>query len=437
MKRLIYLSLLIVSGAWAAVTPVLVPDTLGTQVTLNAACATGLSCAAGSTALVVMAGQQSAIINFTSSTSAVMTIVADCSNDGGTIYLLTGTPATTGLSYLESGSSSLTSIANPSNGALTIRLAQGCYGATHVRVRVAAFTSGSVAAQLRGTANPAGNIASINGQVISLGQKTAALSIPIIRASDDVPADTVAGPTSITAICSDANINACGAGSFVSVALAGQSAVSASWVNATFTSTLVGDCEVGNGIWQLAKMSDNTCLLSTSLAYAADTTTGKQTIMCPQGSQAARIRANAAVTNSTSVFLRATTGVGVCSRYGDGRGRLFVAPQVDRLLVSQATVTLTASVVETTLLAAIASTFLDLTYIKCSNTVATANTISIRDATAGTVRSTIVCPASIGPCEGEVFSVPFKQTAVNSNWTIQAGTSSSSVICEAQAVQLQ
>lgn len=103
---------------------------------------------------------------------------------------------------------------------------------------------------------------------------------------------------------------------------------------------------------------------------------------------------------------------------------------------TQATVTLTASTAETTLLASGGTgIFLDLTYLKCSNTSSTASAISIRDATAGTVRDTLVCPAQIGPCEGQVYRVPFAQTTAANNWTIQAGTSASSIICTAQAVQ--
>lgn len=103
---------------------------------------------------------------------------------------------------------------------------------------------------------------------------------------------------------------------------------------------------------------------------------------------------------------------------------------------TQATVTLTASTSETTLMAAGGSgVFLDLTYLKCSNTSTTASVISIRDATAGTVRDTLVCPAAIGPCEGNIYRTPFAQTTSNANWTIQAGTSASSIICTAQAVQ--
>ncbi len=138
---------------------------------------------------------------------------------------------------------------------------------------------------------------------------------------------------------------------------------------------------------------------------------------------------------------RATTAVPTAGSDGqsvtgmfDKFGRLITAPQGDRALVSQNTVTVSTTT-ETTLLAAVAATFLDLTYIKCSNTSTTATRVDIRDATAGTVRMTIACPAAVGPCEGEVFQVPWKQTTVNNNWTIQLGTAVTDVRCEAQAIQ--
>lgn len=99
------------------------------------------------------------------------------------------------------------------------------------------------------------------------------------------------------------------------------------------------------------------------------------------------------------------------------------------------TVTLTASTAETTLLAGAAGTFNDLTDLACHTTVATANTITVRDSTGGTTRKTIICPAAIGPCEGWAFTAPLQQATVNTNWTVQAGTSASSVICDTAAVQ--
>lgn len=120
----------------------------------------------------------------------------------------------------------------------------------------------------------------------------------------------------------------------------------------------------------------------------------------------------------------------------DKFGRIVTAANGDRNLITQNEVTLTASTSETTILTAGGSgVFLDVTFAKCSNSSSTASVISFRDATAGTVRFTIICPAQIGPCEGQGYNTPWKQTTANNNWTIQAGASGSSYICDLQAVQ--
>lgn len=120
----------------------------------------------------------------------------------------------------------------------------------------------------------------------------------------------------------------------------------------------------------------------------------------------------------------------------DLHGRVVTTPGGDRALITQNTVTLTASTSETTLLSAGGSgVFLDLMMLSCTNTASSSNVITVRDATAGTMRLTISCPAQVGPCEGWVWQAPFKQTTANNNWTIQAGTSATSVICSAQSVQ--
>lgn len=98
-------------------------------------------------------------------------------------------------------------------------------------------------------------------------------------------------------------------------------------------------------------------------------------------------------------------------------------------------ITLTASTAETTLIAAVAGTFLDLSDIACSTSAAAAHTITVRDTTGGATRKIIACPAVAGPCEGWVFSAPLQQTALNTNWTIQDSASVTSDFCSATAVQ--
>lgn len=99
-------------------------------------------------------------------------------------------------------------------------------------------------------------------------------------------------------------------------------------------------------------------------------------------------------------------------------------------------VTLTASTAETTLVAAGGSgVFLDLLDLSCTNSSASSNVITVRDTTGGTARKPIICPAAIGPCEGWAFPNGLQQTSSNANWTVQAASSTSSVLCTATAVQ--
>jgi hypothetical protein len=139
--------------------------------------------------------------------------------------------------------------------------------------------------------------------------------------------DSTAGATTLSSACSDANINACGANSTVSLALNGQSGVSVSFVNSTLAnSTLRPDCQLGNGLWVIAPAwVDSTCVPTTSQAYVgADSTTNVRAILCPFGAQAARIRLSVLGSGNSSAFLRATTNAGSCSVYDDGAGNLKV-----------------------------------------------------------------------------------------------------------------
>jgi hypothetical protein len=136
----------------------------------------------------------------------------------------------------------------------------------------------------------------------------------------------------------------------------------------------------------------------------------------------ARTTMPTAVTDGQAVRLQA-----------DKAGRLVVEPHSVRDLVDQGRITLTDTT-ETTLLAQVASTFLDLTLLVMSNTSATGVRVDIRDTTGGTVRHSQYLAANGG---GAViaFTVPFKQTTVNLNWTAQLSGSVTDVRITAQAVR--
>lgn len=116
----------------------------------------------------------------------------------------------------------------------------------------------------------------------------------------------------------------------------------------------------------------------------------------------------------------------------DDLGKQVVRPYVPRDLITQNTITLT-STTETTLLAQVASTFLDLIQIVAINTSATAVRVDIRDSTTGTIRFALYLPA--GDTRGVVFQIPIPQATVNTNWTAQLSAAVTDVRIFALAVR--
>lgn len=118
----------------------------------------------------------------------------------------------------------------------------------------------------------------------------------------------------------------------------------------------------------------------------------------------------------------------------DKLGKQIVAGSI-RDLKADAALTLTSSTTETTLIAAIASTFNDLYGLIVVNTSATGTLVSFRDVAAGTVRFTIYVPA--GETRGFMLpeSAAWKQATVNTAWTAQCTTSVASVILSALYVK--
>lgn len=108
-------------------------------------------------------------------------------------------------------------------------------------------------------------------------------------------------------------------------------------------------------------------------------------------------------------------------------GRQVVVSQAPRDLVLPITrLTLTSTTTETSLIAAVASTFNDLVSLMVINTSATATQVDFRDSTGGTIRYSLYVPA--GDTRGITLPVPMTQAAVNTAWTAQCGTSVASVV---------
>jgi len=133
-----------------------------------------------------------------------------------------------------------------------------------------------------------------------------------------------------------------------------------------------------------------------------------------------------AVRNDTLADVSGATGDYI-QISNDLKGRLMVGSAPRTLKLNQVT-TITASAAETTIVTAVASTFLDLYGLIVTNTSATAVTVAIKDATAGTTRLNIAVPA--GDTRGFMLPIDaaIKQSGSNANWTATTQSVTSVII---------
>lgn len=117
----------------------------------------------------------------------------------------------------------------------------------------------------------------------------------------------------------------------------------------------------------------------------------------------------------------------------DKLGKQVVVGSIRDLKANQVT-TITSSTSETTIVTAVASTFLDLYGLIITNTSASAVNVAIKDSTGGTTRLNIAVPA--GDTRG--FMLPesgaIKQATVNNNWTATSSASVASLVITALTV---
>ena len=110
----------------------------------------------------------------------------------------------------------------------------------------------------------------------------------------------------------------------------------------------------------------------------------------------------------------------------DPNGRIVSGGSSRASKVAQAT-TITSSLTETTVLTAVASTYLDVYGVIVANTSSTACEVIFKDSTSGTTRFSIEVPGT----ETRGFMLPesgaHTQAAVNTNWTATCGTSVASI----------
>jgi len=118
----------------------------------------------------------------------------------------------------------------------------------------------------------------------------------------------------------------------------------------------------------------------------------------------------------------------------DVEGRLVTVPVVPRTLVGIQTTTIAASAAETTFVTAgAAGVFNDLIGFIISTTIVVAQTITIRDATAGTIRMVFNYPSvavtAVGAAAAPLvvnFGIPVPQAVAANNWTVQLSSNTGS-----------
>jgi hypothetical protein len=117
----------------------------------------------------------------------------------------------------------------------------------------------------------------------------------------------------------------------------------------------------------------------------------------------------------------------------DKSGRAVVTNSPREFRAAGTRVSLTATTTETTVVAGAANTFHDLVAATCTNESSTEVRIDWRDTTAGTVRFSMDLAPDGGGSNLYWGPDGYPQGAVNTNWTIQASASVSSVYCTALA----
>lgn len=116
----------------------------------------------------------------------------------------------------------------------------------------------------------------------------------------------------------------------------------------------------------------------------------------------------------------------------DKLGRSVVSLISPRELLASQTTTITSSAVETTIITAAAAVFNDLTILLVTNTSAVATQIDFRSTTGGAIVFSLYLPAN----SSQLLDLTpyFKQAVVNTNWTAQCSSATSTVVIYATYV---
>lgn len=209
------------------------------------------------------------------------------------------------------------------------------------------------------------------------------------------------------------------------VALAANQSVNVAQMNGT--TVTMGNGVAGTGVQRVTLASDSTANIAT-IGTSITPGTGATNL--------GKAEDVAAVSGDTGVGVLGVRNDTLASQtsasgdYGfhalDTAGILMTAG-APRLLKGRQVTTITSSTAETTIVTAIASTFLDIYGLILTNTSATATKVSIRDATAGGTISVFEVP----PTDTRGLMLPLDsaipQATVNNNWTATCGTSVASL----------
>lgn len=338
----------------------------------------------------------------------------------------TGTPALpTGAatSALQTtGNTSLATIATnlPAQGqALAAASTPVVLTAAQITTLTPPTNTGYATSSLQTTGNT--SLSSIDGKTPALGQALAAASVPVVLTAAQIT--TLTPPTTVTVT---GTVTANAGTNLNTSLLALESGGNLATIAGTVTSSvlqanvkqingvtpLMGNGTTGTGSQRVTIASDNTVLPAVGA-----------------GATGSAVPANAVyngVIATTSNPSAATAGntVGIM---GDKLGKVVTVGAVRDLKGNQVT-TITASTSETTVVTAVASTFLDVYGCVVTNTSATATTVAFKDSTAGTTQYNVAVPA--GDTRG--FMLPagdgIKQGTVNNNWTATSSVSVSSLV---------
>lgn len=321
---------------------------------------------------------------------------------------------------------------------------------TAVQVQASALPTGAATSAKQDTGNT--SLASIDTKTPALGQALAAASAPVILPSATIT--TLTPPAAITGFATAVKQPALGtagtpsadvitvqgsaSGTAIPVSIASipshavtnagtfatQSAQSGTWTvqpgNTANTTAWKVD---GSAVTQPVSIASvpshavtNAGTFAVQAAAAGDVASGATDSGNPQ-----KIGGVGRTTNPTAV----TDGQRANAIF-DKLGKQVVVGSI-RDLKGDAPLTLTSTTTETTLIAAVASTFIDVYGLIVTNISATATEVIFRDVTAGTARFSIMVPA--GETRGFMLSesAAYKQATVNTAWTAQCVTSVASV----------